>query len=705
MTANPPHSRRNSGIKLDPIAKTDLQRTFINSQIKSDVALAVTVHAVAPLGAPRRCNTTLLRNNNAETDPSPEWVVAKQTATPPPPPACRETLEAMDTTMSSSPIGGKKKSKGRRARRRPVRPCLTVHLSKARSGAEVLRISLEELGWRWREVCGTRKSSCDLYWHSASFYDTDGIYSGMVNKYPGLLELVRKAQLSKLLHQMHELFPDEYDFYPRTWLLPDQYHHFCANVAGQQQQSPSRAKPVFIVKPDEGSQGDGIYLITDPRHMGSVGLVRRAVVQEYIAKPLLLERTKFDLRVYVLLTSIAPLRIHICREGMARFCTIKYQPPTNRNLHQIFMHLTNYSLNKRSETYIHTDSTDRGSKRTMSSTFAALASRGHNTIALWEDIQAIVIKTITAMLPDLLVEYEAELPARKPAPSCFQILGFDILVTEDLKPMLLEVNANPSLRLDYEKEVSPGITESQPSPVDEEIKIPLIKDTLKLLKPCRAGREARARLTAVKPDKTKASRPATPISDNPASEEEEDEEGGGGAKEGEKEEWEDDSCLEEIWPQKFGECYSHLRVMEHVAGLFNRFLGVRGAHRMGATGFRMFSRKCKLCTNGITMAGIDIMYIDITRRWTLDNPEGVSTGMCFGAFLEAFFTLAQRKFRGSSLLDKVSALVELCEYNLSGAAGLGGIRAGAPPRLLLGRLRRPEMGKRRVGRWPSTDED
>ena len=65
----------------------------------------------------------------------------------------------------------------------------------------------------------------------------------------------------------------------------------------------------------------------------------------------------------------------------------------------------------------------------------------------------------------------------------------DILVTEDLKPILLEVNANPSLRLDHEVEGGAGVTESQPSPVDEEIKIPLVKDTLRLLRPGRAARE------------------------------------------------------------------------------------------------------------------------------------------------------------------------------------------------------------------------
>ena len=63
--------------------------------------------------------------------------------------------------------------------------------------------------------------------------------------------------------------------------------------------------------------------------------------------------------------------------------------------------------------------------------------------------------------------------------------------------------------------------------------------------------------------------------------------------EDEEEEEEDplyNSCLEEIWPRKFGQEYAHLRIMERVAALFNTFLGVRGAQRMGATGFRTFCR-------------------------------------------------------------------------------------------------------------------
>lgn len=85
--------------------------------------------------------------------------------------------------------------------------------------------------------------------------------------------------------------------------------------------------PTFIVKPDGGSQGDGIYLIRDPSELkATVGSqARQGVVQEYIHKPLLIDKLKFDIRLYVLMKSLEPLEIYIAKEGLTRFCTEPYQ--------------------------------------------------------------------------------------------------------------------------------------------------------------------------------------------------------------------------------------------------------------------------------------------------------------------------------------------------------------------------------------------
>ena len=77
------------------------------------------------------------------------------------------------------------------------------------------------------------------------------------------------------------------------------------------------------------------------------------VVQQYISKPMLINNLKFDLRIYVAVTSCLPhMRAFIHREGLTRFCTTPYQAPTSKNIDCSFMHLTNYAVNKRNTEFV-----------------------------------------------------------------------------------------------------------------------------------------------------------------------------------------------------------------------------------------------------------------------------------------------------------------------------------------------------------------
>ena len=62
-----------------------------------------------------------------------------------------------------------------------------------------------------------------------------------------------------------------------------------------------------------------------------------------------------------------------------------------------------------------------------------------------------------------------------------QLLGVDILLDHKLRPHLLEINAHPSLRVDFEQPKSPGVVSYVPSPVDMAIKLPVVKDTLRII--------------------------------------------------------------------------------------------------------------------------------------------------------------------------------------------------------------------------------
>lgn len=104
-----------------------------------------------------------------------------------------------------------------------------------------------------------------------------------------------------------------------------------------------RQNQYWIFKPCASSQGRGIFVTNN---LDDVPPKHNYVVSEYIQRPLLINGLKFDLRIYVAVTSVNPLRIYIYEEGLARFATEKYDK-TFSDTKNVFSHLTNYSINKK----------------------------------------------------------------------------------------------------------------------------------------------------------------------------------------------------------------------------------------------------------------------------------------------------------------------------------------------------------------------
>lgn len=129
------------------------------------------------------------------------------------------------------------------------------------------------------------------------------------------------------------------------------------------------------------------------------------MAQRYLHKPYLIDNLKFDLRVYVLITCINPLRIFIYKEGLARFATKEYVSPIGSNLANLMMHLTNYAINKESEDFVANetaDATDVGHKRSLSAVFKHIDEARMDNPQLfssrqcWQLIKELTVKTIIA---------------------------------------------------------------------------------------------------------------------------------------------------------------------------------------------------------------------------------------------------------------------------------------------------------------------
>ena len=69
------------------------------------------------------------------------------------------------------------------------------------------------------------------------------------------------------------------------------------------------------------------------------------MISRYIDNPLLIGSKKFDLRLYVLVTSWKPLVAYKYGQGFSRFCSVKYNTDVG-DLDNNFMHLTNVSIQK-----------------------------------------------------------------------------------------------------------------------------------------------------------------------------------------------------------------------------------------------------------------------------------------------------------------------------------------------------------------------
>ena len=115
-----------------------------------------------------------------------------------------------------------------------------------------------------------------------------------------------------------------------------------------ERQNKLKKDPLYIVKPEAGAQGRGIFIT---KKVSDIPSYKKCVVQEYIQNPFLIDGFKFDLRIFVLVTRVEPLWIYIYKEGIARFWTEKYDSKVidKEDEKSSYIHLTNFSINKKNK--------------------------------------------------------------------------------------------------------------------------------------------------------------------------------------------------------------------------------------------------------------------------------------------------------------------------------------------------------------------
>nr|CAH8847711.1 unnamed protein product [Trichobilharzia regenti] len=277
-----------------------------------------------------------------------------------------------------------------------------------------------------------------------------------VNHLPCSFQLGRKDRLWRnIIHMQVKHGKENFNFMPQTYCLPGDLDELkkAWDEEGQNQR--------WIMKPPASARGIGVRLVTK---WSQIPKKRPALIQRYLSRPFLINDSKFDLRIYVYISSINPLRLYIHEDGLVRFASQKYSNSL-RTLGNRFIHLTNYSINRLNSEYISNSNefAAKGHKWSLRALWTYLKSQGISPAPIWSSIKDVVVKTVisteAAFNTALNVYCNHSL-------SVNEIFGFDIFLDEDLRPWLLEVNVSPSMHSD--------------SPLDAKIKGGVIKDMLNI---------------------------------------------------------------------------------------------------------------------------------------------------------------------------------------------------------------------------------
>ncbi|KAI6177078.1 hypothetical protein M3Y97_00868200 [Aphelenchoides bicaudatus] len=266
-------------------------------------------------------------------------------------------------------------------------------------------------------------------------------YWQKVNHFPGDFHIGRKDRLWEHLREMSKHF--------NVMFFQKDYNQLDTYLAS--------TKKHVIIKPPASARGRGITIINK---MDDIPTEEQVIAQHYVENPLLINGSKFDLRIYVYVSNLNPLLVYIYETGLVRFASLPYD---SNNYNNQFMHLTNFSINKLAKKNGVTDVDISRLKWPLSTFWEFVREQGRDPTDLWKKIKDVAVKAVISTASAMLKQQATV------CPFSFlnrEVFGMDILIDDDFKPWILEMNISPSMQT---------VTEE-----DTKVKAPLVQNILNM---------------------------------------------------------------------------------------------------------------------------------------------------------------------------------------------------------------------------------
>ena len=231
------------------------------------------------------------------------------------------------------------------------------------------------------------------------------------------LEMTLKSQAPELLPQLGQ-----------TW------------DEGAEQDSGGKtggASTVWIAKPSLTNGGAGVELIPTAAALLTAlranPELREWVVQRYIARPLLVDRRKFHLRVYVL--CVGRLQVYVCKDVLSLFSLRVYD---DASWAEREAHITN--------TCVQNPDSPEEERRSVQMWDEVVEQIRREQGEQAGEAAAGVFGRVCQVVGDVFAAVSPEQTTFMSLPNCFELFGFDFLLDEAFHVWFLEANAEPDFK-------------------------------------------------------------------------------------------------------------------------------------------------------------------------------------------------------------------------------------------------------------------
>ena len=266
-----------------------------------------------------------------------------------------------------------------------------------------------------------------------------------INRFYNYNEYVSKSLLYINYKPFHDKFPDDYNYMLETYSYPKEKQEIIEKFS---KYSLKNDNDVWMIKPTMGSLGLEISILTNYSDIK----LKNYLITKYLYNPHLIKGYKYDLRFHGLVSTIKPLKLYLYNEGLVRLASEKYNFSAS-DPHNKYSFLTNLFINKKNKKqfiYPKNMKNMEDSNLWNLDTFQKYCARNNiNYEKLYSEVGDIFIKMMITVREKIIDNIEK---TNLQYSNFYHLIGFDIILDENLKPYLLETNRRCGFRNDNDAE-------------------------------------------------------------------------------------------------------------------------------------------------------------------------------------------------------------------------------------------------------------